>query len=176
MRCFLAIGFSEKAKKELNKIQKQILEEGGRGTKLVEKENLHLTLRFFGEINDNKIKEIKKQLENFNYEKIKASLGNTGFFPSSAYVRVVWVSLEPQDKIKDLAKKINEKLKSRDERFESHITLARVKFVKDKKDFVERVKSIKANAVEFEIDSFSLKKSTLTEKGPIYETIKEFKF
>jgi 2'-5' RNA ligase len=78
--------------------------------------------------------------------------------------------------VKELAKSINEKLNSQDKNFESHITLARVKFLKNKKEFIEKLKNIKVEAIEMTIDSFSLKKSTLTEKGPLYETIKEFKF
>lgn len=172
MRCFLAVDLPKKVKDEIEKIQKQLPE---KDLKKVEKENLHLTLKFFGEIDDKKINEIKEKIKDFKFEKIKCNLGTIGVFPSSSFIRVVWVSLEPQDKIKELAKKINEKLNSRDDRFESHITLARIKFLKNKKEFIEKLKEIKVNPIEMTIDSFSLKKSTLTEKGPVYETIIEFK-
>ena len=140
MRCFLAIDLSDEIKKELARIQKQIPQE--KGIKFVESKNLHLTLKFFGEISDEKVNEIKEKFKDFKFEKIKCHLGNIGFFPSSSYVRVVWVSLEPNEKIKELFAKINHILdnKNGDDRFESHITLARVKFIKNKEEFVEQIK------------------------------------
>ncbi len=174
MRCFLAIDLPEKVKKELERLQKLILQE--KGIKFVEPKNFHLTLKFFGEISDKKVNEIKEKFKEFKFEKIKCHLGNIGFFPSSDYIRVVWISLEPNEKIKELFVKINEILDSKDDRFESHITLARVKFIKNKEEFVEQIKKLKVAPIEMDADSFSLKKSILTEKGPIYETIKEFKF
>ena len=140
MRCFLAIDLSEKVKEELEKAKKEINHDG---IKLVEKENLHLTLNFFGEISEEKTSEIKNKLRDFKFEKIDAKLGNIGFFPSLDYIRVVWISLEPNEKVKELAKLINEKLNSQDKNFESHITLARVKFLKNKKEFIEKLKTIK---------------------------------
>jgi 2'-5' RNA ligase len=178
MRCFFAIDLPGELRREIVKIQKQIPQD--MGIKFVEPENLHLTLKFFGEISDKKVNKIKEILGDFKFKKIKCHLGDIGFFPSSSYIRVVWVSLEPGNKIKELEKKINENLQNKDERkderFESHITLARVKFVKDKKKFVEQIKNLKVKPIEIDIDSFLLKKSQLTEKGPIYEIIKEFKF
>lgn len=175
MRCFLAIELGEETKKELIKIQKHLPEAK---MKLVEEENLHLTLKFFGEIEDfqaNKIKEILKQIK---FGKFKANLGNIGIFPSSNFIRVVWVSLEPSEKIKELHKIIdemlgNEKMRE-DKAFESHITLARIKFVKDKKIFIDEFKKIDIKQIEFEINSFILKESILTEKGPIYKDIEKF--
>ncbi|MCX8194018.1 MAG: RNA 2',3'-cyclic phosphodiesterase [Candidatus Pacearchaeota archaeon] len=175
MRYFLAIDLPEEAKVALMKVQKQLPEAK---FKLVEPENLHLTLKFFGELSDFQVNKVKEALSKIKFEKFKASLGSIGVFPSSNFVRVVWVSMEPIDKVKELHNLIDvalEKQKfSQDKAFESHITLARVKFIKNKEEFVKKLKEIKANSIEFQVNKFSLKKSTLTKQGPIYETIKEF--
>ena len=81
--------------------------------------------------------------------------------------------------MKELNNLINNALKhgrfrKNDFSFESHITLARVKFIKNKEEFVEQIKKLKVDSIEMDIDSFSLKKSVLTEKGPIYEDIIKF--
>lgn len=177
MRCFLAIELSEEAKAEITRIQKLIPEQG---IKFVEKENLHLTLKFFGEIDDYKVSKINKTLKEFKFEKINCELGSVGFFPSSNYIRVVWIALEPAGKLKEMQEKIEDLLAEQsfkeEKRFESHVTLARVKFIKNKEEFIKKIKEAKVKEIEFQVDSFSLRKSTLTKKGPIYETIKEFKF
>jgi 2'-5' RNA ligase len=176
MRCFLAIEISEEAKKELERIQKFFPEQG---IKIVEPQNLHLTLKFFGEIDDYKVSKIKKTLEGAKFEKIACKLGGIGFFPSPNYIRVVWVSLEPGDEIKKLQEKVESLLGEqgfkKEKRFETHVTLARVKFLKEKDKFLGKIKEIEVNPIESSISSLFLKKSTLTKKGPIYETIKEFK-
>lgn len=172
MRCFLAIELPEGIKKELSRIQKEIPEFKGN---LVSKENMHLTLKFFGEIDDKKLNEIKKELSEIKFNSFKANLGKIGSFPSESFIRVLWVSLEPADKVKELNAEINKILESHDREFESHITLARIKFIKEKEAFIKKIKGIKFKTRDFEIKSFVLKKSTLTEKGPIYETIKEFR-
>ncbi|MEM4153044.1 MAG: RNA 2',3'-cyclic phosphodiesterase [Candidatus Pacearchaeota archaeon] len=175
MRCFLAIELPEKAKEELLKIQKELPEAK---MKFVEPENLHLTLKFFGELTDFQVSKVKETLKQIKFEKFKANLGNIGVFPSLSFVRVVWVSLEPSKKVKELHDLIDVTLRkekfSQDKAFESHITLARVKFVRNKEEFVKKLKEIKVKPIEFQIDKFYLKKSTLTKQGPIYETIKEF--
>ncbi|MGB9707880.1 MAG: RNA 2',3'-cyclic phosphodiesterase [Candidatus Pacearchaeota archaeon] len=177
MRCFLAVELPEEVREELVRIQKQLPEAN---MKLVESENLHLTLKFLGELSDFQVNKVKERLNNVKFEKFKTSLGSVGVFPSLGFLRVVWVSMEPSEKVKELHEQIElilekEKFK-KDKVFESHVTLARVKFIKDKEGFSKKLKEIKIKPVEFQVHGFALKKSTLTEKGPIYETIKEFKF
>jgi 2'-5' RNA ligase len=177
MRCFLAIELPEEAKKELSRIQKEIAGSNVK-MKLVEKENLHLTLKFFGEVSDYQVNKIKELLKQVRFEKFQANLGISGVFPSSSFIRVVWVSLEPSEKVKELHGKIDEMLEKekfrKDKVFESHVTLARVKFVKDKQQIMNKLKEIKVKPMKFQISSFVLKKSTLTEKGPVYGDVAKF--
>jgi len=175
MRCFLAIELANEAKEELLRIQK-ILPEAK--MKFVEPENLHLTLKFLGELEDFQVNKIKAALEKINFKKFQARLGSVGVFPLPTFVRVVWVSLEPAEKVKELHKQIDsalEKEKFRADRaFESHITLTRVKFIKDKEEFSKKLKELRIKPLEFTVEKFVLMKSTLTEQGPIYEKIREY--
>ena len=61
-----------------------------------------------------------------------------------------------------------------EERFMSHLTIARVKYAKDKKGFVEAVKGIKTRDVKFKVDCFELKSSELKPLGPVYKTIEKY--
>ncbi|MCL6500508.1 MAG: RNA 2',3'-cyclic phosphodiesterase [Candidatus Pacearchaeota archaeon] len=175
MRCFLAVELPGELKKELARIQTLITEAK---MKFVEQENLHLTLKFLGELSDFQVNKVKEALKQVNFEKFRANLGTIGVFPSPNFVRVIWVSLEPSEKVKELHNLIDTALEKEkfhgDKAFESHITLARVKFIKNKQEFIERLKEIKVEPIEFKVEKFVLMKSMLTEKGPIYKKVKEY--
>lgn len=174
MRCFIAIDLPEGIKDYISQIQSSLPEAD---MKLVEKHNLHLTLAFLGEIDSFHVERCKQLLSQFKFQKFNASLGNIGFFPSESYIRVVWISLEPQETVKNIFFQIYDKLRNEfnfDRRFESHITLARVKFIHDKEKFIKQLLSLDVQRKEFMVDSFALKKSTLTQKGPVYEDIEAF--
>ncbi len=70
------------------------------------------------------------------------------------------------DKLKDLFKK--------EKRFMSHLTIARVKKVDNKKEFLENLSKIKIPEIKFEINSFYLMKSEPTDKGPKYEIVEKY--
>lgn len=81
--------------------------------------------------------------------------------------------------IPNLQKQIDESLKNifkPEERFMSHLTIARIKYVKDSKDFNTYIKNIKLPKIQFSIDNFKLKQSELNLLGPIYTTLNEYKF
>lgn len=174
MRCFIAIDLPDEIKNELTRIQKLLPDAS---MKLVEPSNLHLTLAFLGEVTDFEANKIKEALKQIRQEKFIAHLGKIGVFPSESFIRVAWTSLEPVEKFNELNKKIILAIKQTlkiDERFESHVTLARVKNLTDKQEFIGKLKKIQAKQLEFEISSFVLKKSTLTGEGPVYEDIIKF--
>ncbi len=141
--------------------------------------NLHLTIKFLGELDDKKINQIKEALTNIKFKPQTVSIAESGVFPSEDYIRVVWVGIKPAGKIAELQQKIESSLaepgiKKDNRKFAAHITLGRVKFVKDKKVLMERIKSIDIKTEEFILDSFKLKKSTLTKQGPVYEDLAVF--
>ena len=90
------------------------------------------------------------------------------------FIRIVWVHLAVCD---ELQKDVDEKLVdlfSKEKRFMSHITIARVKNIKDKKKFVEELKNIKFDKIKFKVDKFYLKESVLRPEGPEYRVIEEY--
>ncbi|MBU2522744.1 MAG: RNA 2',3'-cyclic phosphodiesterase [Nanoarchaeota archaeon] len=170
-RCFIAIAFPEEIKKEIIKIQKQLPEFKG---KLTEKENLHLTLKFFGEISDEKLIEVKKTLKKFKFKKFRAKLGDLGLFCES-FIRILWIKLENCD---ELQKEIDNSLKDlfkKEKRFMSHLTIGRVKSIRDKKLFINCMKKINVKPLEFEVNEIHFKESNLTPNGPIYSDILKIK-
>lgn len=170
MRLFIAIDLPKEIKDYLYNFHKQI-----KGAKVmwVAKKNLHLTLKFLGEVNESQVAQIKKTMR-VPQKKIHATLGTCGFFPSEKSPTVLWVSIEPEDAIIQLQQRIDEELLSSfpaEQKFRSHVTLGRIKLVRKKEEFLQSVKEIRVEKIPFTINSFQLIKSELRKYGPTYETL-----
>jgi 2'-5' RNA ligase len=171
MRLFVAIDLDNED--YFKQIQGQLPE-----TKATYPKVFHLTLKFLGETD--KQEEIIKALENIKFNHFRLKTTEIGVFPSENYIRVVWLGLEDNNDLKKLQEDIEKVLESfnfkKDHGFYPHITLARIKFIKqeEKKDFVEELKQIKFVEKEFDVKEFKLIKSELTGQGPIYEDAAKF--
>lgn len=175
MRLFIAIELPEELNEKMFELKEKLRTEDAKTT--LTKEN-HLTLKFLGEVEDSKIDKIKEALKTVEFKQYKAKLDNIGVFPNENYIRVVWVGVKPEEETKELKVKIDEVLKDfnfkDDFDFHPHITLARVKFVKDKPKFKDLIHSLKIEDSEFEVKEFKLIKSELMPEGPIYEDLEVF--
>lgn len=172
MRLFIAIDFNE-LKDYFVELQTLL----PKNAKLSLTKTFHITLKFLGEVQPEKVEMIINNLKNIKFEAFSVHLDSIGIFPTENYIRVVWVGIKPEDKTLELQKQIDEmldKLFKKEKDFKSHITLARVKYPDDKKAFVEQLKKIKIENKKIEIKNFRLVKSTLTPKGPIYEDLEVF--
>lgn len=173
MRLFIAFDVSEEVKNYLSKLQLCFPKD----VKLNFAKNFHLTLKFLGDVDENKVDKIKAALTNVDFTKFIAKTSSLGVFPDEKIIRVVWVGLEPKETLVALQQEIENNLSDlflRDTRFHPHLTLARVKSVKDKNTFIEQLNKIPAKEIEFSVNSFKLIKSTLTPEGPVYEDVAEF--
>lgn len=170
MRTFISIDMPEQAKQEIRKIQNQIPNFFGKKTEL---ENLHLTHKFFGEIDKEKLGKIRKKLREIKYPGFEAEIDSIGVF-SEKFIRIVWLHISGCE---ELQKLIDEKLKDlfeEEKRFMSHLTIARVKSLNDKKGFLTKLREIKIPKIKFSVENFRLKESILEEKGPVYRIIEEY--
>jgi RNA 2',3'-cyclic 3'-phosphodiesterase len=174
MRLFVAIKIPDEIKKYLVYLQEII----GNVAKIrwVSKDGMHMTLKFLGEVQANNLIGIKSGLQRVKFSAFTLQLNSLGMFPSENYIRVIWMGLEPEVVVvglqKDIEANLNE-LFSNEKDFKAHITLGRVKYVKDK-SMIGKLNAIKIENKVFNVNSFSLVKSTLTEKGSIYEDIQVF--
>lgn len=175
IRCFICVEMPDEVVKEIARVQEEVGKKRFDG-KMTELENLHLTLKFLGEIDEKKVEEVKKRLGGIKFGEIECTLGEIGTFSYGGNPRIVWVKINGKG-IFDLQKKIDESLRGMfepEERFMSHLTIARVGFVKDKIGFVDYVKGIGVKKIKFNIGKFFLKKSELKSPGPVYTNLGEF--
>jgi len=168
MRLFIAIPIPDEVKQHLAslKIDAKVVKD------------YHLTLKFLGDVAETKLQELKSALSSIEFSHFRFKLTEIGFFPNARRVRIVWVGVKPWEPIKSLQCKIESKLSdigfSRDNKFHPHITLARVKFLKDPLAFINQIENLQIAPVEIDVTQFELIKSTLTQQGPDYEAIATF--
>ncbi len=170
MRCFISIDFDEEIKKQILKIQEKLPEFKGKKT---ERENFHLTLKFLGEIDEKKVEEVKERLKKIKFKKFNLSFESLGVF-SENYIRIVWLSLKGAEELqKEIDVALGDLFK-KEKRFMGHLTIGRVKGVRSKKEFLDKLKKIKFDKITFVGDNFELKESVLSESGPIYSDLEVY--
>ena len=179
MRCFIAIDLPDGVKKEMNRVSDKIKSSKAVKGSFVDKKNLHLTLKFLGELSEEKIEQVKKCLSDIILGRFDCHTGQTGVFPAPEYVKTVWIELNGDGVmyLKGLVdNKLNEVgIKVDDKEFKSHITLARIRGVREKEQFMNLLSELGMKKMVFPVDKFYLMKSELTREGPIYKVLEEFK-
>ena len=176
MRLFIAIFLPEEILNYLYQVENKLKRNLPAKINWVAKSKIHITLKFIGEVSENNINSIKERLNKIKFKSFKVKLDKLGVFPNDNYVRVIWVGLKPAGKVIELQQKIDSELLdlfSKEQRFSAHITLARVKFIKDKEEFKKNLK-FDISEKEFEINEFCLVKSELSKDGAKYEILERF--
>lgn len=184
MRAFIAVTLPKEIKKSLKHLQCQ-LQVSTAGIKWVEPENIHLTLKFLGEVEEKKIVKLKGILEEALKDKTEflISLSSLGVFPDSGFPRIIWIGINRNnDKVKLIAEELENKtaqigvIKGK-KAFSAHITLGRIKLNLDRENLIGQLKKLEHDLpreeLEFLVNKITLFKSTLTAQGPIYEAFKE---
>ncbi|MBI2109565.1 RNA 2',3'-cyclic phosphodiesterase [Candidatus Woesearchaeota archaeon] len=138
---------------------------------------IHITYKFLGDLNEKETVWIKERLMEVNFKPFKVRLSKLGAFPSLNRINVIWVGLEPEIKVKELQNKIDNVLEERyprNETFKAHLTLGRVKFVKDKDVLINKIGTVKVPKEEFEIKEFKLIQSVLKRAGSEYSDLETY--
>jgi len=173
MRAFIGISIPKSIKQKILQIRGKIAEAGAI-IKFVEVENLHICLRFLGEINKDQIKGIKTGLKVVS-ERQKAfdiEVKNLGVFPNMNYIRVIWLGIIGD--LEKLVKNINNELQKQgfakpNKPFKSHLTLGRVKSARNKDELKRILKNMKIEQdMKVHVKEIRLISSVLTPDGPIY--------
>ncbi len=169
-RVFISINIPDEIKEKIKKIQEELPEFKGKRTEL---ENLHLTLKFLGEIDEKKIAEVKEKLKEIKFKIFETEIDSIGIF-SPKFIKIIWLHLT---NCEDLQKKIDDKLENlfrKENRFMGHLTIARVKHLRDKVKFLEELEKIKIEKIKFRMGKFYLMESKLTAEGPKYSILEEY--
>ncbi len=175
MRTFIAIEPRESLKNSLGQIQTK-LKNQPLDARWVNPKNLHLTLKFLGQVTPEQINQINKVVDQVakEFKAFTVSLRQFGFFPNPKQPRVFFLNPDNQENLKAIFSSLQEQLEiigfPKKSRFSSHLTLARLKSNKNIRQFVEKIEAIEIN-FSFEVKEIAVFKSTLAKSGAIYEKI-----
>jgi RNA 2',3'-cyclic 3'-phosphodiesterase len=184
MRTFIAIELPQDIKDAISRMQTG-LKASGADVKWVSTSNIHLTLKFLGEIDDkakdavcDTIRELAAGAANFTIK-----LGTIGAFPGIQAPRIIWIGLsQGHEQVKTIAQRLDRALEmigfpKENREFSSHITIGRVRSMKNKDALARSISGLEAsttnNLGEFSAGKITLLKSTLLPQGPVYEKLHE---
>ncbi len=180
MRSFIAIDLPAAEQQALGKAVQSLCQSKVRAS-WVRAENLHLTLKFLGDIDPVQLAGIIASLEPLaaGEQPFCLQFGEFGFFPPRGQPRIVYLSVEPESFLKSLANRVDELLLPlgfpRERRFRAHVTLARLK---SDKNLPQLFKALGSSVLsgEFRVAGVTLYQSTLFSDGARYEVLRRFPF
>ena len=170
VRCFIGIMIPEELKNYLENVKKE-LSLVPIACKFVENENFHICLSFLGEVDDNKIKSIAESLDSVcaKFSSFKVTIGGVKIIPNEKYLRVL--ALEVVDDTTTIEKIMADIKKNiGGDSHPPHLTLCRVKNIRDKQSTIEKIKSLETESISFLVSSIQLIKSELKKTGPVYSS------
>ncbi len=173
-RLFIAVDLPDTIKKNLGSMFFGIP-----GARWVSIDQMHLTVRFIGDVDGALFLDIKNVLEEVNIQPFNIQLKGMGHFPPRGAPRVIWVGLEKSEHLQRLRKKIDGTLLKvgvtpEKRKFSPHITLARLKNTPPQKV----ANFLSGNGLfsqdPFQVEDFKIYSSILTPKGAIHEVEKVY--
>ncbi len=183
IRTFIAVDIDEeKLKKEIVGFQRRLLDEGA-DLKLVSPENIHLTLRFLGEVDEEEVvPKVVESMKQLNFQQFEIQFKGVGAFPSLTHMNVIWIAIRKgAEELEAIAEALEPRLSEigipKDSKgFSAHLTIARVRTSRNKHQIARLLSELgEKDFGSMRTESVTLKKSVLTPKGPIYSTILEVK-
>lgn len=145
------------------------------GIKPVENENIHLTLRFIGEVPETYLPRISECVQLCsNFTEFSMGIHGVGVFPSLSRPRVIWVGIkEGAEVLKSIRNTLERCVKSYAiedrEEFVPHITVARIKGKYRADCLLDYLRSYEDRDFGItRVTQVKLKRSQLTPRGPIY--------
>lgn len=174
MRLFTALDFPEDVRERLAG-----LGGGVPGARWTEPENLHLTLRFIGEVPDDQAADIAAALSAVQAPAFDLVLDGVGVFGSGRNARILWAGVERSEALSHLQAKVESALvragvPAEERKFSPHVTLARLKDAPQER--IGRFLSDRGlfRAGPMRMEHFTLYRSHLGRTGPVYEAIGEY--
>ena len=180
IRSFVAFDIeSQLVVRRLSEVQGMLVNTGA-DLKLVKPQNIHVTMRFLGNISLPMVDLIHEEMKQILFTSFNIELKGLGAFPSLRYARVVWAGIRKgANELMNVFDQLEPRLrrlgfKPDPKKFSPHLTIARVRTGRYKAELIRCVEYLAD--YEFGVinaDWLRLKKSVLTPKGPIYTTLRE---
>jgi 2'-5' RNA ligase len=180
MRLFIALPLETEVEEKLGEIISQCCQKGG-SVKWVKPHNIHMTVRFLGDTEEELVEKIKLNMDEVvpEFAPVETAIEKLGGFPNLHRPRVIWTSVGPNaETLGKLARQIElrmRKLRFEAEKksFKAHLTLGRVRKPRNMQRLLHFLQNYSLEPIPVRFDRLVLFRSTLTQDGPIYEQLHE---
>jgi len=179
IRLFVALIIPDETKNQIIEIRNKIFPHEGR-FRWEENSKIHLTLKFIGEVKEDLLESITKELSFLeHFQKIRCSAERFGFFFKGKHEpRILWLGLTLDKSIYSIVDEMNQKLSYysipiEKRKFSAHLTLLRIKNGVPK-DFISKFSNAELPKVNFISNEIVLMKSELSSNGSTYKEIKKY--
>lgn len=175
-RLFVAIDLPEDVRKELKRTAESMELNNARYSRL---DQMHLTLRFLGNVPDDQKECLIQELENISLPSFNLETHALGVFPKRGMPRILWSGLKKDDVLTELQKSIEESaekcgFEANNKPWHPHITLARLKGRNRLTPEVLEEASNQNETMMFPVDAFYLYRSELKKSGAVYSILQTF--
>jgi RNA 2',3'-cyclic 3'-phosphodiesterase len=152
----------------------------GGDLKPVERENIHLTLKFLGNVSAQRLGEVKSSLQQLSFPASKVEIKGAGAFPNLNRMNVIWVGVDEgwsqveqiYEQVEGLLSRLGFRRENRP--FSPHITIARVRSGKMRDEVANFLRHLSDESFgSVLVDRVRLKQSVLSASGPKYSTLLE---
>jgi 2'-5' RNA ligase len=174
-RLFVAIDLPEETRKAIDRLREPLS-----GARWVPTDQLHLTLRFLGEVDEATLGTVQAGLGMVQAERFTLQVRGVGHFPPRRPPRVLWVGLDGGAPLLDLQRQVEAVvqaagLPAEERPFSPHITLARFREAPAAPvlSFEERQRAFACPP--FTVNDFHLYESTLTGSGAIHRVVESYR-
>lgn len=125
MRLFVAVPLPKGVRQKLLDLQQSI-----DGMRWQSQEQMHLTLKFVGEVDATGASELRKELDKISHPGFSMTIAGLGYFPEGKRPNVVWVGINENANLRELHKKVEDRCKNigiapENRPFKPHVTIAR---------------------------------------------------
>lgn len=148
------------------------------GARWQTEEQLHLTLRFVGEVDRRQAEDVAAALDGLRHPGFDLALSGTGLFERRGRPQALWVGVTPQEPVKALHNKVEQAvtrtgLPHEGRAFMPHITIARFgKEAGPLTSFMAGVGGV--SSAPFHVGDFCLYESQLTRDGSVYTILERY--
>lgn len=181
MRCFLGIGLPP-APQEILEDTLSRLRRTDAPVRWVRPENLHITLKFLGELGDEHVENLKARLDKIDTPVLELALDGLGTFPPRGTPRVIWAGVRDlTGNLKRLAGELSRAavrvgVPAEDRPYHAHITFGRMQGNTGRDALRSALEecSPQVQCPPFTAEYFTLYQSTLTADGSVYRRLQDY--
>lgn len=187
-RCFIAIEYPQIILNQIIKFRDEMRKTVPDGSvRWVSNSNLHLTIKFLGEVNSPVLDEVRVKMRNvcIGIQPFLLQIQGVGVFPNFRNPKIIWIGAEESDPLSSLARQCDDTcalsgILKEDRPFKPHLTIGRVTHnasgthLRMLNDLIRP--GLDMEFGKFEVGHLILFKSDLRPGGPVYTAIEKFPF